>query len=63
MFRKMNFGVKIIILMSAALVLTLGIMFIFMHNRVRRDALDSIVTQAESVAVVSDNIRNSVSDF
>ncbi|MFP4382708.1 MAG: hypothetical protein ACLFSE_01580 [Spirochaetia bacterium] len=63
MFRKMNFGVKIIILMSAALVLTLGIMFIFMHNRVRRDALDSIVTQAESVAVVSDNIRNSVSDL
>jgi methyl-accepting chemotaxis protein len=63
MFRKINFGVKIIILMSAALVLALGIMFIFMQNRVRQDGLELIVTQAESVAVVSENIRNSVSDL
>jgi methyl-accepting chemotaxis protein len=60
---KMNFGIKIVILMSFALVVSLGIMFAFMQNRVRRDGLETIVTQAESVAVVSENIRNSVSEL
>lgn len=60
-FNKINFGVKVIAFVIISLILSFIINFIFVKNQIEKDYLDAIVKRARSVALISENIRSSIS--
>lgn len=60
---SMNFGVKIIIVVTASFVLSYAANFLFIKHQIENEALQALLNKAKAVTMQAESARNYVSDL